>query len=631
MMTLKNLLAVGNNSEAFLEEIHKARKEVVKKFTATIELSTVLGRTRSDLLRKLQGDGLQLPLQQELDECSPVVRQSEEGGDLDRLIELVGLIADHATVKNLWVEAQNGPLVPRATSATPANTRAAVRTVLRFDGQRTPVSEEKASHKGGALLAAACERFQNMLEELLVLQDADDFWKAEHTGAEQPRAEQKDVRHVAPSQTAFDQVGAALKLRFKLGAIFPVFKTETNKKGISVGKSVEDFLDQVEQSLKIAPGDPVGDMKSLLLALLERFFGNRRDMLKSLRIAPYTETASTYSYMAACMSGCSFSIDEKAEQARCKEVKSNSTDNVADVVQSLESFRCRIRELDTMTRILRTGMKEKILAEKHVSSSNEWIKEYILREILVDNLYSDVKGIDEQMKGLPYIDEVLRILGLRKTAQRCQPSPTKQQKKDKEDKAKIPKTTRKVDRRNDSSSESEEEEPKRKKSRRGESRQTGPTENKATEDKSWQEQPKGEWVGYTVDGRRICWFNNTTRGCVKGDECDFVHDDTAPHVGSTGATVCWDFDSRGYCRFGDSCRFEHTDKGHAILREWEAQQPAPPPAAPIPSVGLHEERREMVQNAAKGGGKGGGKGGSKGGGKGGKSGGKGKGGGKNRT
>jgi hypothetical protein len=637
MQKLKTLLGVGNASEAFLEVVHESNQTKLKAYTKTVELATVLDKSRSQLLKSLQADGLRLPLQKELEDCGPMVRASEADEDVDTLIELVGLVADHDHVKQQWATAQNGPVAPTATLATPTKSRTVVRSTLGFNNPRTPVSEEKASHKGGALLAAACWRFERILEDLVAAQDLDDSMNnGDGRGTGQTQAEQKEIRHASSTKNEFGQAEAALKMRFKLGASIPLFEIVSNGRGRAVGKSVEDLLEVIEQTLKIPPDEPVGDMTNLLLALLERFLTDHRDMLKSLRAATQMpESASTYSYLAACMSGSSFTINLKAELAQCKEVKSNAADNVADVIQSLEFFRNRVREYNTMAKILQTGMEMQILAEVHIPKSTAWIKDYIQREILVDTLFGEVKGITAT--GMLYIDEVIRTLGLRKTAQGCQLSPTKPIKKDKEDKVKTPKVTRKVNRRDDSSSESEEEvAPRRKNSRRGDSRQTGTAESKTTENKprqtvapeqNFQEQPQAEWINYTVDGRRICWFNNTTRGCVKGDECDFVHDDSAPKVGSN---VCWDFDSKGYCRFGERCRFEHTDKGHEILREWEARQPAPTTAAIIPVAGLHQERRDMVQEAAKGGGKGSAKGGGKGGGKGGKQGGSGKGGGKNR-
>jgi len=49
--------------------------------------------------------------------------------------------------------------------------------------------------------------------------------------------------------------------------------------------------------------------------------------------------------------------------------------------------------------------------------------------------------------------------------------------------------------------------------------------------------------------QKVCEFHNTPRGCVKGDQCDFIHQKDQP---------CDFFDTPRGCRKGDLCDFKHT-------------------------------------------------------------------------
>jgi len=48
-----------------------------------------------------------------------------------------------------------------------------------------------------------------------------------------------------------------------------------------------------------------------------------------------------------------------------------------------------------------------------------------------------------------------------------------------------------------------------------------------------------------------CEFHNTERGCVKGDQCDFIHEKNQ---------VCDFFNTSRGCRKGELCDFQHTNK-----------------------------------------------------------------------
>jgi hypothetical protein len=83
-------------------------------------------------------------------------------------------------------------------------------------------------------------------------------------------------------------------------------------------------------------------------------------------------------------------------------------------------------------------------------------------------------------------------------------------------------------------------------------------EDDQEEDEQEEESSSRKWgddneqkESHSIDRSRICKFFNARRGCLKGADCDFVHE----------KFTCAFFMSEGGCSFGDNCSYSHVPGG----------------------------------------------------------------------
>ena len=511
-------LAVANkkNAEKWIYAVQGLQKSAKEKVRKAIEVASIIGSPRSNVLLQLYEMGTVIPDTEEEDFGETFRHMGED--EREGLMRLIHSIANQAKVWEIYRtgfdrESVTGP------GASPALARQMV-----FD---SPAKERK-DRVWNRQLQGMIESWQRLLNEEIAEDEKRDDTQEGGLASTGQVARLDGERHSShtterPTEQVHTDRNTIYKRVERQVSEIPELQRDSN-----VGSLLRWLLDWIDEKVGIGEDEEIGGHEAIVKVIMARFF-NEEKVLKQRwkQVRPKLEAMTTPKHwLAKVFENHNHLLTGEREKRRSGEIRVADRSKLSDVAEKLAQYKVALQdcaivcELHGMTQELRGIPAEdhgRELLRMGTAHANQTIRPPYL-------VVSDGKEVVETT-----IDEWLTEK-LSEVEQLAAASEDQVQKT----------TTTKRKRASDEQSEG------------------------------------GGPKGVRLMSRRPCEYYRSRRGCLKGDDCDYRHDEEegerrgrrGPSEGARRgrSNKCRSWEAQGSCSYGNRCRFEHDDRDRGFDR-----------------------------------------------------------------